>query len=188
MMNFTAWVDASSYRDSKVLKTAVGYVYKDRDRPPILNSKIYNGIYNSSGEIKAGIDFIKDINSYCRSMNVKTEGCTVNLKTDFDYIKSLLGFDSPVFDNPRKQELYDTLIDQISMFGKIDCELIEGKTNIAHEICYSKLMGLDFVPGKKFMEIFRDPSKSIPKAAQAINSKGSNKIHDTSGQILLARH
>lgn len=161
-MNFTVWVDASSHVSPGNVYTAGGSVTKDRDLPPIINSYIYDNVYNSTGEVKICIDSLKNLKGYCKSMNVKAENCNVNLKTDFNYIKTLLTRE-PKFTYSHKQEMYERLKKQIDLFGKVECDLIEGRTNIAHDVCHARMLDQEFSPDKEFMDIFRNPEKSMLK-------------------------
>ena len=62
---FIVWTDASSKETENGSETATGFVIKDGNLPPLCFSEVYQGINNSKGELKAGIESLRALDEYC---------------------------------------------------------------------------------------------------------------------------
>jgi hypothetical protein len=151
-LNLTLWTDAATYANRGHLYTVVGWVYRDRNRPPILGTNGYKNMKTAEGELKAAVEGLRDVASYCKSMHVKPKKCSVTLNTDFDYMHSLLKMDRIKLPWKSKLQNIDNLIEAADMFYKVDPRLVFRGDNIAHYACHNKSPD-----DEKFLRIYNNP-------------------------------
>lgn len=161
---FTVWTDASSKETENGGETAIGFVIKDGNLPPLCFSEVYQGINNSKGELKAGIESLRTLAEYCGLFEgVYAENCTVYLKTDFNELKNAIKKDKISSKDLEKIKFFNELKEIQKLFKGVKCEEITRWTNIAHNVCYfgNNNIGNGAIEG--FFDMYENPQMCVRK-------------------------
>lgn len=159
---FVVWTDASSKENGS--ETAIGFAIKDGNLPPLCFSEVYEGINNSKGELKAGIESLRTLAEYCRCFRgVYTKNCTVDLKTDFNELKNAVKRDKMSTRDLEKLELFRELKEMQQLFKRVRCEDITRWTNIAHNVCYFGNSNLGNGIIENFFDLYENPQMCVRK-------------------------
>jgi hypothetical protein len=146
---------------SNISSIAAGYVIKYENLEPLIGCSVYNdnqpfklevedykgkshvkkykGLHNSAGEMVAAFDGLEAAECYCSEIGVDPKECTVIIKTDFKFLKTILkdslNPNKEYKNNNDKRELLNKLLEAKNRFKEVMPELIQGDTNLAHRIC-----------------------------------------------------
>ena len=167
-IKFIVWTDASSIINNGIDETSTGYVIKDGKMPPFCGSKIYSGIGNSKGELKAGIESLETLAEYCNCIpGIDTKNCIVELRTDFHELKKSIDKRKiRKTEEPKKKRIFRELKKLQRRFKYVDCKEIYRSDNIAHNVCYFQISNRGNGIVKSFSELYENPENCKIKTKQ----------------------
>lgn len=157
-IRFIVWTDASTRINEGIEETSIGYVIKDSKLPPLCGSRVYSGIGNSKGELKAGVESLGTLVNYCKcNAGIDTKNCVVELRTDFPELKDAVDKGKIKGSDFRKKKIFHELKDLKKLFKAVECKEIYRSYNIAHNVCYYKIFDRQNGTVKKFFELYENP-------------------------------
>jgi len=168
------WTDASSKIVCKepskayVPVTTTGFVIKHSKLPPLIGSNVHYGIYNSTGELRAGIESLRALTEYCDCLGINSKNYRVEMKTDFEYLKTVINSNVVSSDNNKKRRLLNKLKGLQKTFKSVKCDEIERISNIAHNVCTFRMKDVVYKENDRgivrdFYEIYENPSTCVIK-------------------------
>jgi len=160
---FVVWTDASTEKIYGRLVTTTGYTIKHGRLPPLIGSTVNEGIYNSIGELTAGIDCLSTLVAYCEGLGINPSKRKIVLKTDFNYLKKVIDSDMSFSFNEEKMRLINELKELQKRFKRVRCDEIERKDNIAHNICVLKIRDIAYGDMKENEELIKRRTRGFVK-------------------------
>lgn len=167
------WTDASSKivskgdEPSKTYEpvTTTAFVIKHGKSPPLIGSNVHHGIYNSTGELIAGIESLRALTDYCNCFGMNAKNYKVEMKTDFEYLKRVVDSAVVFSEDRRKRKLLKKFKKLQKEFKDVSCDEIQRSSNIAHNICTFKMKDFAYKENDRglvrgFYEIYENPEEN----------------------------
>jgi hypothetical protein len=168
--NMAPFIGSTIYNDRYPFEILI----PDDEDPDTIHSVKYYNLHNSKGEMVAALEGMDTLLNYCEDRGLDPGEYTVNLKTDFQFLRTVISNNINVKKIPQidgKQVLLGEIKNVQGQFHRVNCELIEGSTNIAHNICGLKM--------KDYME--KEVNTIVEQVGEAIELNRRESVTERSG-------